>query len=383
MGCGVNGVNVINGGILILNGLVIKIDGVVVFGISNNKGIVNLQGGMVMMIGFIVYGVFLMGLGSSVDINGIVIFISGLLVYGILGVGGVKLIVNNMIFNVSGGGSYGIYLSDIGSVLSGVNNIINNISSVSGIGVYIGNGGINVILDNIIINMINGYVGVSVGWDLIIIMDGLMVMGNMNQVFDIIGLVIVSNVNIDLVLGVVLCVMGNSLINKVVIILNNINVIFYSSNVMMVNVNMNVDVMINGGFYYFKGIYVMGIWVLDMMLLVKVNNVEFIIEGDGVIVIENWGIVIVDSIVVRISGNSFYGIYLELIFNVINMSIFIVGVGSIGVIVVCGGNLNLVGVMINIIGVLGMVFGIFIGLFINVKNIIVILIGVSVYVLWI
>ncbi|VTP84846.1 putative autotransporter protein [Yersinia enterocolitica subsp. enterocolitica] len=44
-GRGANGANVTNGGTLTLNGSAIKTDGVVAFGISNNKGTVNLQGG--------------------------------------------------------------------------------------------------------------------------------------------------------------------------------------------------------------------------------------------------------------------------------------------------------------------------------------------------
>ncbi|EPE4172242.1 autotransporter adhesin YapE [Yersinia enterocolitica] len=381
-GRGANGANVTNGGTLTLNGSAIKTDGVVAFGISNNKGTVNLQGGTVTTTGSTAYGVSSTGLGSSADINGTVISTSGSSAYGISGAGGAKLTVNNTTINSSGGGSYGIYLSDIGSALSGANNTINNTSSASGTGVYIGNGGINATLDNTTINMTNGYAGVSVGRDSTITMDGLTATGNMNQVFDITGSATVSNANIDLVSGAVLRAMGNSSTNKAVIILNNINAISHSGNATMVNVNMNADVTINGGSYHSKGTYAMGIWVPDTTSSVKVNNAEFITEGDGATAIENRGTATVDSAVVRTSGNSSHGIYSESIFNATNMSISTAGVGSIGATAARGGNLNLAGATINTTGASGMVLGTFIGSSINAKNITATSTGASAYALW-
>ncbi|EKN3395719.1 autotransporter adhesin YapE [Yersinia enterocolitica] len=381
-GRGANGANVTNGGTLTLNGSAIKTDGVVAFGISNNKGTVNLQGGTVTTTGSTAYGVASTGLGSSADINGTVISTSGSSAYGISGAGGAKLTVNNTTINSSGGGSYGIYLSDIGSALSGANNTINNTSSASGTGVYIGNGGINATLDNTTINMTNGYAGVSVGRDSTITMDGLTATGNMNQVFDITGSATVSNANIDLASGAVLRAMGNSSTNKAVIILNNINAISHSGNATMVNVNMNADVTINGGSYHSKGTYAMGIWVPDTTSSVKVNNAEFITEGDGATAIENRGTATVDSTVVRTSGNSSHGIYSESIFNATNMSISTAGVGSIGATAARGGNLNLAGATINTTGASGMVLGTFIGSSINAKNITATSTGASAYALW-
>ncbi|MGE4878132.1 autotransporter adhesin YapE [Yersinia enterocolitica] len=381
-GRGANGANVTNGGTLTLNGSAIKTDGVVAFGISNNKGTVNLQGGTVTTTGSTAYGVSSTGLGSSADINGTVISTSGSSAYGISGAGGAKLTVNNTTINSSGGGSYGIYLSDIGSALSGANNTINNTSSASGTGVYIGNGGINATLDNTTINMTNGYAGVSVGRDSTITMDGLTATGNMNQVFDITGSATVSNANIDLASGAVLRAMGNSSTNKAVIILNNINAISHSGNATMVNVNMNADVTINGGSYHSKGTYAMGIWVPDTTSSVKVNNAEFITEGDGATAIENRGTATVDSTVVRTSGNSSHGIYSESIFNATNMSISTAGVGSIGATAARGGNLNLAGATINTTGASGMVLGTFIGSSINAKNITATSTGASAYALW-
>ncbi|HDL6886847.1 TPA: autotransporter adhesin YapE [Yersinia enterocolitica] len=381
-GRGANGANVTNGGTLTLNGSAIKTDGVVAFGISNNKGTVNLQGGTVTTTGSTAYGVASTGLGSSADINGTVISTSGSSAYGISGAGGAKLTVNNTTINSSGGGSYGIYLSDIGSALSGANNTINNTSSASGTGVYIGNGGINATLDNTTINMTNSYAGVSVGRDSTITMDGLTATGNMNQVFDITGSATVSNANIDLASGAVLRAMGNSSTNKAVIILNNINAISHSGNATMVNVNMNADVTINGGSYHSKGTYAMGIWVPDTTSSVKVNNAEFITEGDGATAIENRGTATVDSTVVRTSGNSSHGIYSESIFNATNMSISTAGVGSIGATAARGGNLNLAGATINTTGASGMVLGTFIGSSINAKNITATSTGASAYALW-
>ncbi|ELW8191906.1 autotransporter adhesin YapE [Yersinia enterocolitica] len=381
-GRGANGANVTNGGTLTLNGSAIKTDGVVAFGISNNKGTVNLQGGTVTTTGSTAYGVSSTGLGSSADINGTVISTSGSSAYGISGAGGAKLTVNNTTINSSGGGSYGIYLSDIGSALSGANNTINNTSSASGTGVYIGNGGINATLDNTTINMTNGYAGVSVGRDSTITMDGLTATGNMNQVFDITGSATVSNANIDLASGAVLRAMGNSSTNKAVIILNNINAISHSGNATMVNVNMNADVTINGGSYHSKGTYAMGIWVPDTTSSVKVNNAEFITEGDGATAIENRGTATVDSTVVRTSGNSSHSIYSESIFNATNMSISTAGVGSIGATAARGGNLNLAGATINTTGASGMVLGTFIGSSINAKNITATSTGASAYALW-
>ncbi|MFV8758567.1 autotransporter adhesin YapE, partial [Yersinia enterocolitica] len=381
-GRGANGANVTNGGTLTLNGSAIKTDGVVAFGISNNKGTVNLQGGTVTTTGSTAYGVASTGLGSSADINGTVISTSGSSAYGISGAGGAKLTVNNTTINSSGGGSYGIYLSDIGSALSGANNTINNTSSASGTGVYIGNGGINATLDNTTINMTNSYAGVSVGRDSTITMDGLTATGNMNQVFDITGSATVSNANIDLASGAVLRAMGSSSTNKAVIILNNINAISHSGNATMVNVNMNADVTINGGSYHSKGTYAMGIWVPDTTSSVKVNNAEFITEGDGATAIENRGTATVDSTVVRTSGNSSHGIYSESIFNATNMSISTAGVGSIGATAARGGNLNLAGATINTTGASGMVLGTFIGSSINAKNITATSTGASAYALW-
>lgn len=381
-GRGANGANVTNGGTLTLNGSVIKTGGVVAFGISNNKGTVNLQGGTVTTTGSTAYGVSSTGLGSSADINGTVISTSGSSAYGISGSGGAKLTVNNTTLNASGGGSYGIYLSDIGSALSGANNTINNSSSASGTGVYIGNGGINATLDNTTINMTNGYAGVSVGRDSTITMDGLTATGNMNQVFDITGSATVSNANIDLASGAVLRAMGNSSTNKAVIILNNINAISHSGNATMVDVNMNADVTINGGSYHSKGAYAMGIRVPDTTTSVKVNNAEFITEGDGATAIENRGTATVDSTVVRTSGNSSHGIYSESIFDASNMSISTAGVGSIGATAARGGNLNLTGATINTTGASGMVLGTFIGSSINAKNITATSTGASAYALW-
>ncbi|MBX9474766.1 autotransporter adhesin YapE [Yersinia enterocolitica] len=381
-GRGANGANVTNGGTLTLNGAAIKTDGVVAFGISNNKGTVNLQGGTVTTTGSTAYGVSSTGLGSSADINGTVISTSGSTAYGISGAGGAKLTVNNTTINSSGGGSYGIYLSDIGSALSGANNTINNTSGASGTGVYIGNGGINATLDNTTINMTNSYAGVSVGRDSTITMDGLTATGNMNQVFDITGSATVSNANIDLASGAVLRAMGNSSTNKAVVILNNINAISHSGNATMVNVNMNADVTINGGSYHSKGTYAMGIWVPDTTSSVKVNNAEFITEGDGATAIENRGTATVDSTVVRTSGNSSHGIYSESIFNATNMGISTAGVGSIGATAARGGNLNLAGATINTTGASGMVLGTFIGSSISAKNVAGTSTGASAYALW-
>ncbi|HEN3580134.1 TPA: autotransporter outer membrane beta-barrel domain-containing protein [Yersinia enterocolitica] len=381
-GRGANGANVTNGGTLTLNGAAIKTDGVVAFGISNNKGTVNLQGGTVTTTGSTAYGVSSTGLGSSADINGTVISTSGSTAYGISGAGGAKLTVNNTTINSSGGGSYGIYLSDIGSALSGANNTINNTSGASGTGVYIGNGGINATLDNTTINMTNGYAGVSVGRDSTITMDGLTATGNMNQVFDITGSATVSNANIDLASGAVLRAMGNSSTNKAVVILNNINAISHSGNATMVNVNMNADVTINGGSYHSKGTYAMGIWVPGTTSSVKVNNAEFITEGDGATAIENRGTATVDSTVARTSGNSSHGIYSESIFNATNMGISTAGVGSIGATAARGGNLNLAGATINTTGASGMVLGTFIGSSISAKNVAGTSTGTSAYALW-
>ncbi|MFV8799145.1 autotransporter outer membrane beta-barrel domain-containing protein [Yersinia sp. LJYL362] len=377
-----NGVNVIDGGTLNLNGAVIKTDGVVASGISNNKGTVNLQGGTVTTTGSTAYGVSSTGLGSSADINGTVISTSGTSAYGISGAGGAKLTVNNTTLNASGGGSYGIYLNGIGSELSGANNTINNTSSASGTGVYIGSGGINATLDNTTINMDNAYAGVSVGRDSSIVMDGLNVSGNMNQVLDITGKATISNANIDLASGGVLRAMGNSSTNKAIIILNNINAISHSGNATLVNVNMNADVTINGGSYHAKGTNAMGIWVPDTTSVVKVNNAEFITEGNGATAIENRGTAIVDSTVVRTSGNSSHGIYSESIFNASNMSISTAGVGSIGVTAARGGNLNLDGAVVNTTGDSGMVLGTFASSSINAKNVTATSTGASAYALW-
>lgn len=381
-GRGANGASVTNGGTLTLNGSAIKTDGVVAFGISNNKGTVNLRGGTVTTTGSTAYGVSSTGLGSSADINGTVISTSGSSTYGISGAGGAKLTVNNTTINASGGGSYGIYLSDIGSALSGANNTINNTSSNNGTGVYIGNGGINATLDNTTINMSNAYAGVSVGRDSTITMDGLTATGNMSQVFDIAGSATVSNANIDLASGAVLRAMGNSSTNKAVIILNNINAISRSGNATMVNVNMNADVTINGGSYHSKGTYAMGIWVPDTTSSVKVNNAEFITEGDGATAIENRGTATVDSTVVRTTGNSSHGIYSESIFDATNMSISTAGVGSIGASAARGGNLNLTGATINTTGASGMVLGTFNSSSINAKNVTATSTGANAYALW-
>ena len=93
-GRGANGASVTNGGTLTLNGSAIKTDGVVAFGISNNKGTVNLRGGTVTTTGSTAYGVSSTGLGSSADINGTVISTSGSSTYGISGAGGAKLTVD-------------------------------------------------------------------------------------------------------------------------------------------------------------------------------------------------------------------------------------------------------------------------------------------------
>ncbi|WP_227728519.1 autotransporter outer membrane beta-barrel domain-containing protein [Yersinia proxima] len=381
-GRGANGVNVTNGGSLYLDGSAIKSQGVVAYGINNNKGSVTFSGGTITTLGQQSHGVNSIGLGSRTDINGTEITTQGNSAYGISGTSGAALIVNNTTLNTSGGGGYGIYLSDPGSTLTGTNNVINNSGVGGGTGIYIAYGGLNATLDDTTINMTNGYAGVSVGRDSTITMDGLTATGNMNQVLDITGSATVSNVTIDLASGAVLRAMGNSSINKAVIILNNINAISHSGNATMVNVNMNADVTINGGSYHSKGTYAMGIWVPDTTSSVKVNNAEFITEGDGATAIENRGTATVDSTVVRTSGNSSHGIYSESIFNATNMSISTAGVGSIGGTAARGGNLNLDGATINTSGDSGMVLGTFSSSSINAKNIAGTSTGASAYALW-
>ncbi|EPE4189209.1 autotransporter outer membrane beta-barrel domain-containing protein [Yersinia enterocolitica] len=381
-GRGANGANVTNGGTLTLNGSAIKTDGVVAFGISNNKGTVNLQGGTVTTTGSTAYGVSSTGLGSSADINGTVISTSGSSAYGISGAGGAKLTVNNTTINSSGGGSYGIYLSDIGSALSGANNTINNTSSASGTGVYIGNGGINATLDNTTINMNNAYVGVSVGRDSSIVMDGLNVTGNISRVLDITGQATVSNANIELASGGVLRTIGSSLSNKAIIILNNVNAVSNSGGTTMLDVNTNADLTVNGGSYHTKGNNATGVWVPNNSSSFKGNNTVVITEGANATAIENRGTAVVENTSAITKGDNSHGIYSELNFDASDMTISTAGIGSIGATAARGGNLNLTGATINTTGASGMVLGTFIGSSIDAKNITATSTGASAYALW-
>ncbi|QHB34417.1 autotransporter outer membrane beta-barrel domain-containing protein [Yersinia canariae] len=381
-GRGADGANVTNGGSLHLNGSSINTQGVVAYGISNNKGTVIVEDGTITTVGQQSYGISSTGLGSRTEINGTEITTSGTSAYGISGKSGTALILNNSIFNAGGGGSYGIYLSDLGSTLTGANNVINNTGVGGGTGVYIGDGGVNATLNDTTINMTNGSAGVSVGRGSSITMDGLTATGNIYQVLDITGSATVSNANIDLASGAVLRAMGNSSTNKAVIILNNINAISRSGTATMVNVNMNADVTINGGSYHSQGTYAMGIWVPDNTSSVKVSHSEVITEGDGATAIENRGKAVVDNTVVKTTGNSSHGIYSESIFNATNMTISTAGVGSIGTTAARGGNLNLDGATVDTTGDSGMVLGTFASSSLNVKNMTGTSTGASAYALW-
>ncbi|MGE4800394.1 autotransporter outer membrane beta-barrel domain-containing protein [Yersinia hibernica] len=381
-GYGANGANVTNGGSLYLNGSAIKTQGVVAYGINNNKGSVILEGGTVTTVGQQSHGVSTTGVGSRTEINGTEITTNGSTAYGVSGAGGAALILNNTIINANGGGSYGIYLSDLGSTLTGANNVINSTGPGSSTGIYIGNGGLNATLDNTTISMANGYAGVSVGRDSSITMDGLTATGNMSQVFDVTGAATVSNANIDLASGALLRAMGNSSTNKAVIILNNVNAISRSGNSAMVNVNMNADVTINGGSYLSKGTYATGIWVPDTTSSVKVYDSEVITEGDGATAIENRGSAIVDNTRAITTGNSSHGIYSESMFDATNMTISTAGVGSIGATAARGGTLNVDRATINTTGDSGMVLGTFASSLVNAKNISGTSTGASAYALW-
>lgn len=377
-----NGVNVIDGGTLNLNGAVIKTDGVVAYGIRNNKGTVNLEGGSVTTTGQQSNGVSSTGLGSSAGINSTMISTNGAMAYGILGSSGAQLAVNNTTINSRGGGSYGIYLSDIGSTLSGTNNIINNTGSANGTGVYIGYGGINATLDNTTINMNNASAGVNVGRDSSIVMDGLNVTGNIAQVLDIAGKATISNANIELASGGVLRAMGNSLNNKAIIVLNNVNAVSNSGSAVMLNVNMNADLTVNGGSYHSKGNNAMGVWVPDSSSSFKASNTVVITEGTNATGIENNGTAVVDNTTVITKGDNAHGIYSEWSFDASDMTIATAGVGSVGATAARGGNLNLTGATIDTTGASGMVLGTFMSSSINAKNVTATSTGANAYALW-
>ncbi|WP_145579505.1 autotransporter outer membrane beta-barrel domain-containing protein [Yersinia vastinensis] len=379
---GANGVNVSNGGSLNLENSTIKTNGVVAYGINNNKGSVVLNGGSITTMGQQGNGVHSTGIGSRTSLNGTEITTRGSSAYGVSGTAGAALTVNNTTLNASGGGGYGIYLSDLGSTLAGTNNVINNTGTGGGTGVYISYGGLHAALDNTTINMANGYAGVTVGRDSSITLDGLTATGNIAQVFDITGAATISNANIDLASGAVLRAMGNSSTNKAVIILNDVNAVSHSGNATMVNVNMNADVTVNGGSYHTKGTYALGIWVPDTTSSVKVYNSEVITEGDGATAIENRGSAIVDNTRVITTGNSSHGIYSESMFDATNMTISTAGVGSIGATAARGGTLNVDRATINTTGDSGMVLGTFASSLVNAKNITGTSTGASAYALW-
>ncbi|CNI21695.1 autotransporter outer membrane beta-barrel domain-containing protein [Yersinia pekkanenii] len=376
-----NGANVTNGGTLNLNGAVIKTDGVVARGINNSKSTVNLQGGAVTTAGSSAYGVSSTGLGSRTDINGTVISTSGISAYGISGSGGTQLTVNNTTLNASGSGSYGIFLSSIGSTLSGSNNTINNTSTASGIGVYIDNGGVHATLDNTTINMDNASTGVSVGQDSSIVMDGLNVTGNILQVFNINGKATVSNADIELASGGVLRAIGNSL-SKAITVLNDVNAVSNSGNTVMIDVNSNSDVTLNGGSYHTKGSDATGVWITDSASSFKAKDTVIITEGDNATAIDNRGTAVVENTTTITKGNNADGIYSERIFDASNMTISTAGVASIGAAAARGGNLNLTGATIDTTGDLGIVLGTFAGSSINAKNVTATSTGVGAYALW-
>ncbi|AJJ62522.1 autotransporter outer membrane beta-barrel domain-containing protein [Yersinia aldovae] len=381
-GRGANGVNVTNGGTLNLNGAAIKTEGVVASGISNSKGTVILRGGTITTTGSSAYGVSSTGLGSRADIDGTVISTSGASAYGISGSGGTHLTVNNTTVNTSGGGSYGIYLNDLGSTLSGANNTINNTNSTSGTGIYIGYGGINATLDNTSINMNNAYAGVTVGRDSSIVMEGLNATGNIAQVLDITGKATISDANIELASGGVLRAMGNSLSNKAIIILNNVNAVSNSGGATMLNVNMNADLTVNGGSYHSKGNNATGVWIPDNTSSFKAKNTVVVTEGANATAIENRGTAVVENTTAITKGNNSHGIYSELSFDAKDMVISTAGVGSIGATAARGGNLNLTGAAIDTTGASGMVLGTFAGSSINAKNVTATSTGASAYALW-
>ncbi|WP_145931334.1 autotransporter outer membrane beta-barrel domain-containing protein [Yersinia bercovieri] len=375
-----NGVEVSNGGALNLNGSTIKTEGEVAYGIRNNSGTVNLQNGTIVTSGSSGNGIYTSGAGNRADINGTVFNILGGLANAVSGYDGTLLTVNNATINISGG--YGIYLSGVGSLLTGENNVINNTSSYSGTGVYITNGSLNSTLNNTTLNMTNAYAGIGVGKDSAITMNGLTVTGNINNVFDINGSANISNANIDLASGSVLRAMGNSLTNKAVIVLNNVNALSRSGNSALVNVNMNADVTINGGSYHSQGTYAMGIWVPDNSSSVRVTNATVMTDGNNATAIENRGTAIVDQTTVKTTGDNSHGIYSQSIFNATNMAISTTGVGSVGATAARGGNLNLDGATIETTGASGMVLGTFIGSSISAKNVAGSSTGASGYALW-
>ncbi|CNL48776.1 autotransporter outer membrane beta-barrel domain-containing protein [Yersinia alsatica] len=379
---GANGVAITNGGSLNLDGSSIKTNGVIAYGINNSKGSVILNGGTITTTGQQGNGVYSTGLGSNANINGTEITTSGGSAYTVSGTAGAALTLNNTILNSSGGGSYGVYLSGLGSTLTGANNVINNTAVGGGTGIYIGSGGLNANLDNTTINMTNGYAGVSVGLGSSITMDGLTATGTIAQVFDVTGAVTVTNADIDLASGGVLRAMGNSSTNKAVIIFNNVNAVSHGGNATMVDVNMNADVTLNGGSYHSKGTYATGIWVPDTTSSVKVYNSEIITEGDGATAIDNRGTAIVDDTRVVTMGNSSHGIYSQSMFDATNMTISTAGVNSFGASAARGGQLNVDGASINTTGDSGMVLGTFASSSINAKNIIGTSSGASAYALW-
>lgn len=93
-----------------LTGSTINTENGVAFGVLNDKGTVNLQGGTITTKGQTAYGVYSSGLGSNTDIHSSAITTSYSLTHAIYGAGGTGLTLNNTTLNTSGSGSYGIYL---------------------------------------------------------------------------------------------------------------------------------------------------------------------------------------------------------------------------------------------------------------------------------
>lgn len=146
-----------------LTGSTINTENGVAFGVLNDKGTVNLQGGTITTKGQTAYGVYSSGLGSNTDIHSSAITTSYSLTHAIYGAGGTGLTLNNTTLNTSGSGSYGIYLDGSGGSLTGANNTINSTHATKGAGIYISAGGSNATLDNTTLNITKGAVGVNVG----------------------------------------------------------------------------------------------------------------------------------------------------------------------------------------------------------------------------